>query len=77
MPNSPIVLANDASNGVFTRARTRRASKKRFGLEDSSILTCDKSISGEILPSSLGEEHIRFIEKKNAAPSIGKREIRL
>jgi hypothetical protein len=51
--------------------------EERAGLEESGILTCDKSIPSEILPSSLGKEHIRLIEKKNAAPSVGKGEIRL
>jgi hypothetical protein len=43
----------------------------------ASRLTCDKSISLEILPSALSKEHIRLVEKKNAAPSVGKGEISL
>lgn len=77
--NGLIVPADDTLSDVFTGARTRRASKRKEknGLENSGMLTCDKSISRKILPSSLSEEHIRLIEKKDAAPSISKGEIRL
>jgi hypothetical protein len=77
MVNGPIFLAGDAPSGLFTGAQIRRASREKAGLGEIGILTCDKSIPSEILPSSLGKEHIRLIEKKNAAPSVGKGEIRL
>lgn len=46
-------------------------------VENASKLTCDKSISLEIFPSALSKEYIRLIQKKNAAPSVGKGEIGL
>jgi hypothetical protein len=51
--------------------------EKKVRLEDASRLTCDKSISLEIFPPALSKEHIRLVEKKNAAPSVGKGEIGL